>query len=553
MNPRPEVTGQQLPSPTDSANPKSPTKPRKRARAADKDDEEEHAREESGKRARGRPRLNAQDKDETAVDRRRTQIRLAQRAYRNRKDAAISDLEKKVKDLENANANMATAFSSFFDLASAQGLLKSAPEAARRLKDLTDTFHRLSGRSSEEEDLSSDGSPSRAVAAVFDNVGQQYSTSSSSAPGSSPKTVGPGTMSVGEPSESLLDFVPTSTQLAPPNFDLLPYEVIAQPTAENASFPFYDATFQTNPEGHLGNMTDPLFFNTLPPPMSYGAHEGSFGRRLHRIAAESALSLALLQSPPPHVYAAVFGFCLLFEDRERIIQRLSTCLSSTRKEGLDNWRAPFTNLGGAGMYYPDQAADASSSASMLGSADNSANNGYREYFRPQQMTGFSMGPFDARTRSVADEYLDSKLRMLLPGFQGTFIDPSEVEKYLADRGVVIPARVEFAEADIDFNDFVDQDEGLSNMPQTMDDWGSLASGASFAYCPLLTDPKFPQGTAINKRRVRINVDLLLDEIIGQAVCLGRAPCVRVKHVNRALKVAIGAAEVTKPQDRHKSE
>lgn len=80
---------------------------RKRSKASEENDEER-----SKKRSRGRPRLDT--RDETAQDRRRTQIRLAQRAYRNRKDTAITTLEDKVKDLEDANENMSKEFMNFF-------------------------------------------------------------------------------------------------------------------------------------------------------------------------------------------------------------------------------------------------------------------------------------------------------------------------------------------------------------------------------------------------------------------------------------------------------
>src|SRR3984885_10670025 len=62
--------------------------PKKRPRRSPKSDEDD------SKKQRGRPRLDTQD--ETAADRRRTQIRLAQRAYRHRKETTISALKKRV-------------------------------------------------------------------------------------------------------------------------------------------------------------------------------------------------------------------------------------------------------------------------------------------------------------------------------------------------------------------------------------------------------------------------------------------------------------------------
>ena len=68
---------------------------------------------EDSKKQRGRPRLDTQD--ETAADRRRTQIRLAQRAYRNRKETTISALKKRVGELERTIEKMNKSFLKFHD------------------------------------------------------------------------------------------------------------------------------------------------------------------------------------------------------------------------------------------------------------------------------------------------------------------------------------------------------------------------------------------------------------------------------------------------------
>ena len=52
-----------------------------------------------GGKKRGRPRVEKQD--ESAIDRRRTQIRLAQRAYRQRKESTLEDLRQRVAELTN--------------------------------------------------------------------------------------------------------------------------------------------------------------------------------------------------------------------------------------------------------------------------------------------------------------------------------------------------------------------------------------------------------------------------------------------------------------------
>lgn len=58
--------------------------------------------------------------DGEAVERRRTQLRLAQRAYRERKESTIADLEKKTANLEQALGDMYSIFSEYHESASLQ-------------------------------------------------------------------------------------------------------------------------------------------------------------------------------------------------------------------------------------------------------------------------------------------------------------------------------------------------------------------------------------------------------------------------------------------------
>lgn len=106
------------------------------------------------KRARGRPRIDI--KDVTAADRRRTQIRLAQRAYRNRKERAIVSLEKKVSSLKDANEAMSNAFMRLHDFAVGRGLLETNPDLATQFRQTTEVFLEMARQSSADEDEDED-------------------------------------------------------------------------------------------------------------------------------------------------------------------------------------------------------------------------------------------------------------------------------------------------------------------------------------------------------------------------------------------------------------
>lgn len=66
------------------------------------------------------------------MQRRRTQMRLAQRAYRHRKDTAITTLEQRVRELERTNDDMSKEFSKFYDLLHSERILDAAPNTSQR-------------------------------------------------------------------------------------------------------------------------------------------------------------------------------------------------------------------------------------------------------------------------------------------------------------------------------------------------------------------------------------------------------------------------------------
>jgi hypothetical protein len=223
------------------------------------------------------------------------------------------------------------------------------------------------------------------------------------------------------------------------------------PTTDNASFPVYDTQtpvmLDQNPF-----LQSP--FPRVPSPSSYASQERSFGRRLQRATLEAGLRLVSMANPPPHRYAEVFGFCLLFEPRESIIRRMSSTLTKVSQESMFFWKFPFTNLGGAGTFFPNNGeADAFPTLGANGRAMPLGNQGLAEPMKPPEMTGFSMGPFDEDTEAIKGDRIDTRMRMMYKGFEGDFFDADEVEVYLRQRGIVIPANVDFIDAEIDVGSF----------------------------------------------------------------------------------------------------
>lgn len=345
---------------------------------------------------------------------------MAQRAYRNRKDNAITDLEQKVKDLEKSQSDMSNEVSSFFDMIHSQpGALERDPEVARRFRELHAKFlgtgkgqlleaNSCSSSSTQEETSRRTGPPlagsetaSRGGAATHDNASSSFAA----------------------------------------------YEVITKPTTENASWPSFAPA---NPDSRLSDWNHvyaPVDFrNTLPPPSSYADQEATFGRRLQRFTLEQGIKLITMPDPPVEIFTAVFGFCLTFETKEGIVKRLKDTLKSLRQESLYYWEHPFHSLGGAGTHLTPESGRDEYNLPI-------GNQGFQQIKRPSLQTGYSMGPWPPQLEQIREMRLDERMRIIFPGFTGYFLDSDEVEIYLRRRGITIPPRADYLTADINPSKF----------------------------------------------------------------------------------------------------
>ncbi len=91
--------------------------------------------------------------------------------------------------------------------------------------------------------------------------------------------------------------------------------MLAQPTFENASFPF---AMPNSPL--LDGFSDP--FPALPSPKTYSHFEVTFGRRLQRFANERAYALIMSPNPDPQRFARVFASALCSSRVDKIRERL---------------------------------------------------------------------------------------------------------------------------------------------------------------------------------------------------------------------------------------
>ncbi|RYP12304.1 hypothetical protein DL765_007415 [Monosporascus sp. GIB2] len=366
--------------------------------------------EEGKKRARGRPRLDP--KDQTQTERRRTQIRLAQRAYRNRKESAIAELESQVRDLKEVNDEMRDAFQQLLDSAARQGVLALAPEFGQQLQKLQALVRRLREDGAEDEsalDAEVEDSPRDSLPESVKSPSTQGATTSE-AEHNQPEQLYGGLLIDPERgaqphSHSLAGLTGSSMSDESGN-----YQIIAAPTIENASSaPDTSFMFSSAPDSWSFSP-----WSSLPMPASTAYQESGFARRLHRYALEKAAYLICMKNPPPETIARVFGFARLFETTDQIRERTLATLAKARDQSLYNWNYPFHNLGGAGTHFPDR----SGGAPWTG--------------------GFRLGPMDEAESHVRDSLLTISQNICMPGLQGLFWDCDEVEWYMRLNGVLVP-------------------------------------------------------------------------------------------------------------------
>lgn len=278
----------------------------------------------------------------------------------------------------------------------------------------------------------------------------------------------------------------------------LGYEIVTMPTFENASFPF-----DLNPESPYPNILDqaststaayPLSpYSSLPLPQSMAFSEPTFGRRLQRHAGELAYRLITMPDPPKHRYAEVFGFCMLFEPIDKIRERLSTALKRTASESLNWWQAPFWAAGGSGQHQLQQDNSGSGGARV----GNQGTVDHMKYAFPGGQ--FGLGPFGEKINETRDKRIDPRMRIRLPGFEGDFYDPDEVELYLQIRGVAIQPGQDYLTTEVDVTAFkngmtMEQGSQGQGQGQAMTGFGDWPQSLDEAFHPPAPAEPSPGGS-----------------------------------------------------------
>ena len=407
------------------------------------------------------------------LQRRRTQIRMAQRAYRNRKETTITSLEKQVEELRSMTEQMNTAFIGLYDLAVSKGLLQKEPEFGRHLQSTTRRFLALAKTVSPDENNHEPGvSPLSALNLPIpqDQSGpnQRIERQDSHRPlpedelNTKLTTHSVWGYEVTQPAQ--VPQQPVNTNYAthtqqwleelppPPRPEADQIEIVTRATEANASFPFdmyhYDNNGNTTNTTHafhsnyMANfaeiqMQQPIIqfgapFNPYiqpPLPPTYSHNEPTFGRRLHRIIVERGYKLLLNPHLAPQTYQRVFGLTLRLYPKEMLAEALRRTIDRHKREPLSRWELPFTNLGGSGTYFPTSAEE--------------------QQVMPKTGTGRSIGPLIEVVSENHEKYMIDNFRATAVGYEGVWFDTYDVEAYLRKRGIEVPSDAEYISIDLD--------------------------------------------------------------------------------------------------------
>ena len=395
---------------------------------------------------------------------------MAQRAYRHRKETTISSLEKQVNELRAANEQMSNIFIGLHDFAVGRGLIHREPEFGNHLKSTTERFLALAKSvatdepAKDDEGTSVEGSKQGLSEPDVQQIEQPQLQLQPQPPQSfsaeNPSSLGTSVWGY-QILEGSNNEIQTGQSEWKTEWEQQPYmataapvrpghQIITHATPDNASFGFdlFD-NFNNNFQQYRVEVPDVTNYSNvwnvqeaLPLTKTLSHHETTFGRHLHRAAIERGWRLISSKTPHPARLLEVFGFCLRFETKQEIMERMRAGLDKTSKDPMYNWRHPFSHLGGAGTHYPlDERMDKA---------------------MPQFDGGMSTGPWPQAVLEAREKAMIDAFRIALPGFEGEFFDANDVEGYLKGRGIDIPPHVEFIDVNLDLIDLGDVSSPPSN-------------------------------------------------------------------------------------------
>ncbi|OAL70893.1 hypothetical protein A7D00_4555 [Trichophyton violaceum] len=381
---------------------------------------------------RGRPRVDCPDR--TAAERRRTQIRLAQRAYRMRKETAISSLTQRVTELEANMQEMREAFLAFNDEAVRSGALSAYPRLAQQLERTTRRVMSLTpevseGGKSPTSDLDELPAPTTAAenasCVILSNPTDTYASDESCQNvhdklgyfNAEPLPLKDGNNLL------YMSTIPTdTTQFYGPTTN----DAITSINIPSVSIPAFEGTgLSYCPLPSPCSSGGYLFSRDLP--ITYSHQESSFARRLHRRSLEYGYALLTNPGTRPERLTHKFRLTFYLTMRSHLHNSFTTLLRRTANEPLEFIEKPHFCLGGAGMHYPRR--------------DGLGNSMFPPNMQSlDRVLGTLLSQMGENEQfSTVQEFIEKM------GLGGTWFDCHDVEGYLKTKGIHLGSLSTFIE------------------------------------------------------------------------------------------------------------
>ncbi|KAL5358835.1 hypothetical protein BJX96DRAFT_183363 [Aspergillus floccosus] len=287
----------------------------------------------TGQRKRGRPK--SQIRQDMSPNRRKTQVRLAQRAYRSRKEAELQALKSRVHELETLIERMNVTFLSFTDDLIRSGVLSTCPDVTRRLhqtiaQSLSFANRVVSGAADDADPINTERYvlETRASGAVVDategdvaNANDTYDVARIPLPDIHELAV----QAQGEDSSQELFAVTQKYDLAAP-------EIPTQATSLYST---------------------PLFLN-IPLSSAHTLERAGFARRLYRACVEQGHQCLTNPSHQLDELAYKFRLPMRLFPLQHIKAHFEEFLSGKSHGALMELNVPFISIGGAGTHFQHQ-------------------------------------------------------------------------------------------------------------------------------------------------------------------------------------------------------
>ncbi|KAI9726665.1 MAG: hypothetical protein M1834_008978 [Cirrosporium novae-zelandiae] len=522
---------------------------RKRAKRGEKGNEEEP------KKPKGRPRVAA--KDESAAERRRTQIRLAQRAYRMRKESTITTLKQRVSDLEKTIEEMNQSFLQFNDTLFGSSAINNQPDLARQLHTTTEHFLQLARivESDSESDYIQEGEKEddQVMTAPKEKNAKKPASSNTQ---SKPQHAADEAMPDISPSNNLPPRASSSEgEIQPETSNIYPSSDEHQMQIFHAQLP--ELTIAPSPS---------LTTKTLSSPYTYSFQETTFSRRLFRTCYERGFQVLSDPRADPAEIRRLFRLTFTYATRSQVLEVIKRGLMKSTSEPLDNWDAPFYTLGGAGLHYPvrDKNGNPTYPANMIS---------------PYRLIGHYISstpesPLEGYEKGIQDP----DLMLYLTGLDGEWFDAHDVEEYLKERGIYLDGSTTFVELPLSpvpmlsSPDDSPRETVETNPPKTPSDGDANPTDPIFTATqiqsraqldcltfpiakPKISPPQLelyfrpPPSDSIDftdisfdnmGRRTSklLDVEKMITAMVGRSICLGRSPGFRREDVDAAINHAI---------------